>query len=79
MHYGIIDEDGLSLRHPRNVDDVFDSLSDAFDAAAERLREGVSQMSVCTARKRGEADWVEVDSLATLHAHPALHALEDGT
>ena len=79
MRYGIIDEDGLSLRHPRNVDDVFDSLSDAFDAAVERLQEGVSQMSACTAHKRGEDDWVEVDSLATLQAHPALHALEDDT
>ena len=77
-HFVIIDEDGISLHHPRQVDDVFDSLPDAFAAAAERLTDGTEKVCVVSARKRGEDDWVEVESLAVLQAYPALYAFEEG-
>jgi hypothetical protein len=75
--YGIIDEDALWLRHPRVVDEEFETLAEAFAGAAQLLVYGSERVSVVTAKMDRDGVWVEVASLAVLEAHDALYAHTD--
>jgi hypothetical protein len=76
-HFGIINEDGLSLRYPRPVDEVFNTLVEAFAEAARMLIDSeATRVAVVSARRRGDDDWVEVTGLALLEAYPSLQELE---
>jgi hypothetical protein len=77
-HFGIINEDGLSLRYPRPVDEVFNTLVEAFAEAARMLIDSeATRVAVVSARRRDDDDdWVEVTGLALLEAYPSLQELE---
>lgn len=62
-HYGVITDDGLSLRGPKMVDEgPFNSLREAFEAAIEHIMgepEAFAKVVVCKIENPNDPIWVE--------------------
>ena len=58
--FGVVDNSLLSLRGPRYIDVMCDTLKEAFTEAAELIEYGAKRVSVvrCKLNKRGD-DWVD--------------------
>jgi hypothetical protein len=63
LHYGVITDDGLSLRGPKMVDEgPFTSLREAFEAAIEHIMgepEAFAKVVVCKIENPNDPIWVE--------------------
>ena len=76
--FGVVIEDGLTLRHPRIADDSAPTFDEAVRLAVEVVRGGEERVTVSLVRyDEAEEVLLEVKSLLTVQAHPYLHDLDD--
>lgn len=56
--YGVVGEDEFTLITPREVDEVYETYSEAFDGAIEQLKDGCEQVSIVLCYHSCER-WIE--------------------